>query len=1024
MADFTETSQQIGPERMYALLDHVLELARDCIEERGGHVIDTAGDGLLAAFGAPNALENAPLESCRAAFRFRQAIAAEAIELERRFGVVPLFRTGIGGGSAVIARLDERTIKVVGEPVNKAARLQALAEPGEIIISETIRAEAEGHVATTDRGSVELKGFPAPVRIHRLDSLVDTLSRFEGAERRGLTALVSREAELRTASEALAGATAGGLVVITGAPGIGKSRLTHEIIAHSAPHRPCYVGQCAPGGQASAYGPFVDILRQAGRAAWTASRAEILAAVVARHPGLNDPDAARQFLEPEQTQRDQTERALKTRAYLVGLLKGLNEVENCVFVIEDAHWIDTASNALLSGLAATSVPIVVTSRPGFRADWFESRGATRIPLAPLSEANIRSLAETRLGGPVGAALGALICEKAEGVPLMAEEIARALTQGGRLRDGADGLELAEPDGSLLTGNLEQLVLSRVDRLTPEQKTSLQYAATIGRDFSDILLSDALGRPSGLAEIAAEPGLVERIGGGQWRFSHALIRDAIYDSLLTEQRQTAHTRIAEAIEASPGSLAERWSFLAEHFLRTRHPERSVPYLVRAAGQSLNVYALFDVDQHLDRAMGFLETDPGLIDGVGFCELAVNWLRALHQIGDFGRIRKVAARVLPRLEQSGYSPSLSIARTLTSIALSHSRDYVAGRDLALKTLADADDHDDGWGAAWAKVALMRIYDETKWEGLATIRALASEIEPEAERADDRHLAMSALYLLSSACRSSGRRLEALKVADRIEAYSTTHNDRRARAFAFWARALVYSVEGNPEKAHAVIRLARNDAIPGSADERVCAGIELFARTFLEPPEALRQSIRNLMAEARALQDFNIAHAMEWTLAVLEIRAGNLALGWRMLELFQRDAMQAGNINLCAQACMSKAEILLSVAGLVDPIAEAPDDRPVFARKRPGVADLVRFLALKLTARRRAADSLHAYLALPGSDEGAHEARCRISLGLIAASRGRKAEARRLLEEGLAMAEKDQHEGLAGRARRALSACSVSV
>ena len=1018
MADFTGISAAIGAERMYELLDHVLALARDCVERNGGHVVDTAGDGILAAFGAPSALENAPLQSCRAAVEFAAEIEAGASGLERRFGVRPRFRTGIGGGSVLVMRLAGGAIKVVGEPVNKAARLQALAEPGEIVISETIRREAEGHLRTADRGYVDLKGFAEPVGIHRLDGLVETLSRFDGTRRRGLIGLVSRTAELSRASVLLEAGETARLIVISGAPGIGKSRLTHEIAVTAAGGRPVYIGQCAPGGQAAAYGPFLDILRQAAHAPYGADRAGIFGALQRRHPTLADPAETARILEPDQDKQDQAERALTMRAYMLRLLRGLAAEESCLFVIEDCHWIDTASNALMAQVAAAPVPMVLTSRPGFRASWFERGSTEHIALEPLGDGDIRRIAEANLAAPISDGLAGLIAEKSEGNPLMAEEIARALRQSGRLRDAAGGLELAEADGTLLTGNLEQLVLSRVDRLEPAQKTALQYAAAIGRDFPEALLQSALGGAAGLAGIAEQPGLIEETEAGQWRFAHALIRDAVYDSMLSDQRRGAHLRIAEALEASVDKGFDGWSLLAGHLLQAGEADRSVPYLIRAARQSLNAYALFDTDQILEQAMGILDTDPALVDPQSFGDLAVCWMRALHHIGDFGRMKKVSARVLPRLEQAGYSAALSIVRTLTSIAMAHSRDYARAREVALRTLADAEAEGDPWGGAWAKVSLMRVYDETKWENIGTIERLAAEIDPVAEETGDRHLAMSALYLLSSAYRMSGDRGRAMELADRIEAFATTHGDRRARAYSIWARALVHISDGDAPKVLSVIETARDFAIAGSADQRVCAGIELYAQALLRPPEEVRGKAHNMMEEARALQDFNIAEGMEWTRVVLELRAGNMALGWKLLDRFTGAARHDRNLNFVSQCYLARAEVLLSVAGLVDRAGEAAAAGTSARRKRPGLADIAMFLALRPTARKRAKRDYESYLDLTGSTGGPQYARCQIGLGLLAAARGQKAEAEARLSEGLVLAERFGLAALVYRARHALS------
>ncbi|CAN0600244.1 unnamed protein product, partial [Ectocarpus sp. 12 AP-2014] len=255
------------------------------------------------------------------------------------------------------------------------------------------------------------------------------------------------------------------------------------------------------------------------------------------------------------------------------------------------------------------------------------------------------------------------------------------------------------------------------------------------------------------------------------------------------------------------------------------------------------------------------------------------------------------------------------------------------------------------------------------------LADQIIPVADKAKDLQLAMLARYLLSSAYRTAGRRLRSLEVTDEIEAFSTKYNDRRALGYAKWARAMNYSSEGSPEAALAAIENALENTIPGGADERVVLGIQSFCEIFLKHPNEVRPRIQNLIREARARKDFNIAEVMEWALSVLELKAGNLALGWKILNTAIKQ--HSGNKNILAQCYITKVETLLAISGVIDPASEAPKDRPVFPRKRPSIQDLVTFASMRLSAKRQIKTSIEACLALPGHP---HRARCNIALGLL--------------------------------------------
>jgi hypothetical protein len=199
-------------------------------------------------------------------------------------------------------------------------------------------------------------------------------------------------------------------------------------------------------------------------------------------------------------------------------------------------------------------------------------------------------------------------------------------------------------------------------------------------------------------------------------------------------------------------------------------------------------------------------------------------------------------------------------------------------------------------------------------------------------------------------------------------------------------------------------------------VVSGIEMFCNLFLYPPDELREPVRHLRDEARALRDFNIAHAMAWIATLLELKAGNLAKGWRSLTEFIEETEAAGNMNIVAQGYVTKSEVLLSIAGLLDIDAEAPPDRPVFPKKRPSLADVFTFIILKFGAKRQAEAVLKKCRGLPG---GPFESRCAIGLGILAGARGDKETAKMLLEEGRRDAEAEDLQVMVRRADRALAA-----
>lgn len=1016
MVDFTPTLQRIGEEKTYALLQHVLTVAKDQVAAHGGQVIDVAGDGLLAAFGAPRALENASLEACKAAWAYHQQIDVSRDALTRQFGVTPQFRIGIAGGNVMVVQTGHDGVKVVGDSVNLAARLQAIAQAGDIVMSEDILRETDGFVRTVDQGLHRIKGYRVAVPVHRLDGFAVIRSRFEGAAQNDQIAFVSREVELAQMVAIMSDRDHPRISAIVGPAGIGKSRLLFEIVGQLA-DRPVFVGQCAPTGQ-SGFGPIRDIVRQASPADTGAPFATVLTALHAAQPELCDPDIIARAVAPTDEAIDALTRVLQERDALLAILRGLFRLNDTVFVIEDVHWIDSATQDLIALLADDPVQMIVTCRATHVPAWIDPDGPATLNLLPLAQADICVIVEGGFDQPISASLADEIATKSEGNPLIAVEIARALRQGDALKDGPDGLVLKGARHDYLTGNLQQLVLSRVDRLPVDQKAMLQVAAAIGRDFPTDILTVATGLPDCAAYLTDMAGLVEPVSGGGWRFAHALIRDAVYAGLLSGPKADMHRRIADAIENNNGDLADNAGQLAYHFTNANLPVKAVRYLIKSAQVLAGNYAVEEADQTLEQAMQMIETDPDVISDAALGEMAATWFQVLDISVKHARSRDVAARILPRLERAGYTPDLGKARTSYAMALTHLRDYDTALHLSKTTLEDAQKIDDALGAAWAKVTLMRIYEETYSEPIETVERLAAEVEPVAIATGDRFLAMTAMYLLSSIYRSTGRRVKALEVADAIAEAAQTQNDRRAQAYARWSRALVYTVEGNPEATYRAVSASLREAIPRTADYYASTCIELFAHSFMYPAPQVRERLIPIRESVRELGDYNLIHSLDWIEVVLAVRNGNLAHGWRLLDALIDDVNAKGNINLIRQTYILRSEILMEIAGLINLENEAPRDRPTYPKEKPGLADIILFLRLKLTAKRRATADLQHYIDIHPVQAGSHYARARIGLGLIAAANGDQGAAATLLREGHAIAQDEGLDVLVKRAEMGLA------
>ncbi len=1049
MVNFSSVSERIGAENVYNLLSRIIAVASSSIENHGGHVVDYAGDSILAAFGAPIALENASLHACKAAKEFLHTLERESDSFQREFDVEPQFRVGISGGTIILGHLglnEKLDVTVMGEAVNLASRLEAQADPGQVLISDSVHRQVEGFVSAADCGEMELKGFAEKQQVYRLENILTGTLRFEGLRRRGLVELIGRKDELEQLVTAARNKSPGvRTIAVSALAGLGKSRLIHEFREILSDKLLLQLGQCHPSTQQVALGPFLEIIRNHADIGPDASKetiAQRLSSLLPEETELNDFAAVftggdkiiankENSAGGEEKVSDDHGGALRVRRQMQQLLLNLGHEQPIVLIIEDAHWIDGVSEELLEGLCQiqdeVEILLILTHRPDYDPSWAGDDNLTQISLKPLDQTETRLLAEKNFEtSEISPNLMDVVASKAEGNPLFAEEIIRFLKSGDRLQQTQVGLDLAADDrAELLSGNLQHLVLSRVDTLSAEIRANLQVAATIGRNFSALVLERILNDLEACQEMCercAAEGLIEPDPQGlekDWRFTHALINDAIYNSMLSNLQSTIHARIATDLEVNADNRqANMAEVLAYHFGRAKNAAKAVKYLAGAAENSIKIYAVEQAANHLKKAFGLVQQDPDCVGDDLYGEMLVVWLRAMEISGDFGSLISIAEKWLPRMQEAGYSANLSVASTLVALSKTHARDYQGALAIAEGVLSSAEQHDDLKGAAWAKVALMRIYEETCWEGRETMERLAAEIRPVAQKIGDNHISMMALYLLSSHYRSCGEVTKAKELAGEIRDFALKHDDQRALAYSCWALSIIYNVENNGPEAIRIAEQGLETALPGTADASVNWACWTSAQVYSGDPELAREKIDQLIANAREDLDYNLVHSMEWTKAILEIKVGHLALGWKMLEKIGPVVDQAGNATFAKHLHLIRGEILLIIAGLINPSHESPRS-DAQAKPKLGLLDILTGIRLRFSARKRAAADFEYYCRNEPLQRGASYARAQIGLGIIAKSRGDKSAAQRFLDEGRALAAEESLANLVARADRYLSA-----
>ena len=517
----TELSGRLDPEDMSEVIRAYQESCAQVIGRWGGHVAKYMGDGVLAYFGWPVAHEDEAERAVRAGLALGQSLAgvttAAAEPLTARVGIA----TGLVMVGELIGEAEAQERAVVGETPNLAARLQTLAAPGSVVISQATRRLLGGVFELADLGPLRLRGFAEPLTAWRVEGEGRAEGRFEARQSAGLTPLVGRDEEiallLRRWQQVKDGE--GHVVLLSGEPGIGKSRLVREVRARlkDEPHvRLLY--QCSPHHTTSPLHPVIEQLeRAAGFAAGDRAEEKLdkLAALLAR--GTDRPEQAVPLIaallglptEGRYPALDLTPQRQKqlTLAVLIEQLEGLATAQPVLLAYEDMHWSDPTTQELLGltieRVSRLPVLLLITYRPEFSPPWPAQPHVSALTLSRLGRREGAALVERVVRDkPLPDEVAAQIVAKTDGVPLFVEELTKTVLESGLLKDAGDHYELAGPLPPLaLPSTLHDSLLARLDRLAPTKEIA-QISAALGREFSHGLLAAVADRPE--AELRCVP----------------------------------------------------------------------------------------------------------------------------------------------------------------------------------------------------------------------------------------------------------------------------------------------------------------------------------------------------------------------------------------------------------------------------------------------------------------------------------------------------------------------------------------
>jgi class 3 adenylate cyclase len=811
MVGFTAISERLGEEGTFALIQPIYEMMAGAVREQGGSVKDFTGDGIMALFGAPDAVEDAPLRACRAGLLIHERLAAAAPAIEAKHGVRPQMRVGVSSGLAVVTHIrgESGAVTALGDTVNLASRLQTLAEPGTVYLTEATQRLVEGLVETTFTGAHALKGKAEPQNVYRLDGLRKGATRFDAALGRGLSAYVGREREMESLDRRLAEARGELRVIdIVAEPGIGKSRLLHEFRQRISKEQAFILtGSCSPDGRQTPFLPFIEVVRgsfqvRSGEAeSEVARKLEMGLTVLGLHSpenlglllsllGLEPPEGAFAGL-------DGVLIGLRTRALLLRLLEARCRPSAVVLLIEDLHWIDSVSQEVLGkivdGDAKLRLLILHTRRPEYEPPWRERPVATTLRLEPLAAGEIRRLVQARLGvdaAPEG--LVRLVTEKAEGNALFAEEILSFLGERGVLRTSDGKVEFdANAVGAALPASVQSLLTARVDRLAPQDRAMLQAAAVIGRRFDPQLLAPASETGGDVdARLAAMQGLnlVHPEGrSGDYSFKHALVRDALYQSLLAGPRAALHLRIAEEIERRSGNrLAEVVETLAHHYSQTDRADKAFAFLAMAGAKSLGVYSLDEAGSYLAAALTLLSEKPDCASDDQVAALLADYTFCSNLSLRVRSTTETVERFMSRLDRLGDSHSCVLVRHHYVVALIYSGRYrEAGKAQADLSAMAARLHDFR-STAYALTGDIYVSTIVAPYPFDIFEAVSSEAIVAASEADDRYWQTFIRNLLGWEELFRGRIAKVHEAAEELMSVGRRMNDPRSIGLGMTLRA----------------------------------------------------------------------------------------------------------------------------------------------------------------------------------------------------------------------------------------------
>lgn len=639
MENFTPLVEKLGAEEAYSIMDNVYEILIHKVHDFEGTVNEMTGDGLIALFGAPIALEDAPQRAIRSALAIHQEIARFSDRMKQEKNISPIkMRIGIHTGPVIVGTLgnDLRVeFKAVGDTVNLASRIQSLASAGTTCVSNNTFKLTEGLFRFESLGQKEIRGKEHPVHIYQVIASSSIRTRFDVNAERGLTAFVGRARELENLLDGLDRAKTGRGQVFSliGEAGVGKSRLLYEFRKALTSEDVTFLeGKCLSYGRGSAYHPIIDILKATFNIQTVDLEASIREKLTDGLRTLNiNVDSSLPFLLELLSVKDsgmdkisispegKKDRLIET---IKQLIIKYSELQPLVIAIEDLHWVDMSTEDalqyLLEVIPGARILLIFTHRPDYAHIWDRKSYHNHLTLNRLSNreslAMTCSLLET---DQLDKNIEELILARTEGIPFFIEEHIKSLKDL-KIIERQNGSYKLTKDVKTITipSTIQDVIMVRVDALPEGAKEIIRISSVIEREFSHELLKRVASLQeqellSGLSilkdsELIYERGIYPDL---IYIFKHALTREVVYDSLLAKKKKTLHEQIGRAIEEMyQNNLEPCFGLLAAHFMEGEDFVKGAEYSKKAMRNAEKAASLNDAIAYARKRVACIEKLP--------------------------------------------------------------------------------------------------------------------------------------------------------------------------------------------------------------------------------------------------------------------------------------------------------------------------------------------------------------------------------------------------------------------------------